>query len=166
VPESRLLIVCPEGQAGERIHALFATHGIARERLELVAPAPWPEYIRLFERIDVALDSFPCNGMTTTCHALWMGVPVVSMAGRPPVSRAGCSQLSNLELPELLAVSEDEYVAIATRLGHDLPRLTELRRTLRPRMESSPLMDAPRFARHVETAFRTMWQHWCAEQPA
>ena len=90
------------------------------------------------------------------------------MSGSPrnsrTISRAGLSQLSNLGLPELVAFSEDGYVAIATHLAHDLPRLAELRRTLRRRMQASPLMDAPRFARHIEAAYRTMWQHWCAQQ--
>jgi predicted O-linked N-acetylglucosamine transferase (SPINDLY family) len=91
-----------------------------------------------------------------------MGVPVVSLVGKHPVSRAGLSQLSNLGLPELAASSEDDYVATAAHLAHDLPRLAELRATLRPRMEASPLMDAPRFAHSIETAYRTMWRRWRA----
>jgi len=91
-------------------------------------------------------------------------VPVVSLAGEGGVSRVGWSQLSHLGLPELAAFSEDDYVRIATQLAHDLPRLAELRATLRPRMEASPLMDAPRFARNIETAYRTMWQQWCVQE--
>jgi len=91
-------------------------------------------------------------------------VPVVSLAGERAVSRAGLSQLTNLGLPELVAHSEDEYVAIATRLAQDLPRLTELRATLRGRMEASVLMDAPRFARQIEEAYRVMWRQWCAQR--
>jgi len=89
---------------------------------------------------------------------------VVTLVGERPVSRAGFSQLSNLGLPELAAFSEDDYVGVARQLAHDLPRLAELRATLRPRMEASTLMDAPRFARNIETAYRTMWQHWCARE--
>jgi len=164
VSGSRLLMLCPEGQAREHTHALFTAHGIARERVELVGSCPWPEYVRRFERIDVALDSFPCNGMTTTCHSLWMGVPVVTRTGTTAVSRASSSLLHTVGLPEWIAQSEEDYNRIATEWAHDLPRLAELRATLRPRMQVSPLTDASRFARHIETAYRTMWQRWCAEQ--
>jgi predicted O-linked N-acetylglucosamine transferase (SPINDLY family) len=92
-----------------------------------------------------------------------MGVPVVSLAGKHPVGRAGISQLFTLGLPELVAYQEEEYIETATRLAGDLPRLAELRRTMRYRMEASPLMDGARFARGVETAYRTIWQRWCAE---
>jgi predicted O-linked N-acetylglucosamine transferase (SPINDLY family) len=95
-----------------------------------------------------------------------MGVPVVSLAGECAVSRAGLSQLFNLGLPELVAFTQDQFVEVAARLGRDLPRLAELRRTLRPRLETSVLMDAPRFARAIERAYRAMWRHWCTEVTA
>jgi predicted O-linked N-acetylglucosamine transferase (SPINDLY family) len=162
VAESHLLMSCPEGQARERVLALLAAHGLARDRVEFTARLAWPGYVRLFEKIDVALDSFPCNGMTTTCHTLWMGLPVITRTGSTAVSRASHSLLETLGLPECVARSEEEYVAIATVLANDLPRLAELRRSMRARMATSPLMDAPRFARHVENAYRTIWQRWCA----
>jgi predicted O-linked N-acetylglucosamine transferase (SPINDLY family) len=90
-----------------------------------------------------------------------MGVPVVTLAGRRAVSRAGLNQLSHLGLRELVAFSEEEYVAIASGLARDLPKLAELRRNLRARMEASPLMDAPAFARNIETAYRAVWGEWC-----
>jgi predicted O-linked N-acetylglucosamine transferase (SPINDLY family) len=93
-----------------------------------------------------------------------MGVPVISLAGERPVSRAGLSILNNLNLPELVTFSEDKYVEIAVNLAKDLPRLTELRRTLRTRLEKSFLMDAPHFTRQIEAAFRAMWRDWCAKQ--
>ena len=104
------------------------------------------------------MDTFPYNGHTTNLDALWMGVPVVSLAGKTPVSRAGLSQLTNLGLPDLVAHSESEYVKIAVSLARDLPRLATLRSTLRDRMKNSVLMDAPRFARNIETAYQRMWQ--------
>jgi predicted O-linked N-acetylglucosamine transferase (SPINDLY family) len=162
VPSSRLLMVCPVGRTRERVGALFARHGISPERLELVPPRPWPEYVRYLERLDLALDSFPCNGMTTTCHALWMGVPVVTRAGTTAVSRAGASLLTALGYPEWIATNEDQYVRGAAKLAGDLPRLAELRANLRGQMQASPLMDAPRFARHVEAVYRAMWRRWCA----
>ena len=99
---------------------------------------------------------------TTTFDALWMGVPVVTLVGQTIVGRAGLSQLINLSLPELIARTPDEYVQIAAGLASDLARLSQLRGSLRQRMQSSPLMDAPRFARSIEAAYRTMWQRWCA----
>jgi len=163
LPGSRLLMICPEGQAQERTHHFFEAHGIARDRVELVAPRPWPEYLRLFQRIDLALDSFPCNGLTTTCHSLWMGVPVISRMGSSAVSRAGGSLLDTIGLPEWVAANEEEYLRLAVRWARDFSRLAELRSTLRTRMEASPLMDAPRFARNVESAYRSMWRRWCEE---
>jgi len=162
IPGSRLLMICPEGEARDRVHTLFARHGIGSERLELMAPRPWGEFTQLFQRIDIALDSFPCNGMTTTCHTLWMGVPVITRTGTTAVSRAGRSLLHTLGLPEWVARSEEEFVHIAAEWANNLPRLAELRRSMRARMASSPLMDAPRFAHHIETAYRTIWQRWCA----
>ena len=103
VPASRLLLVCPEGTASERTHAFFAARGIDRERVELGARSPWADYIQRFQRVDVALDPFPGNGMTTTCHALWMGVPVVTQTGTTAVSRAGSSLLHAMGMPEWVA---------------------------------------------------------------
>jgi len=120
------------------------------------------DYFTLYRRIDVALDTFPYGGGTTTCDALWMGVPVVTLVGQTAVGRGGLSILSNVGVPELAARSQDEYVRIATELAGDLPRLAHLRATLRQRMAQSPLMDAPRFARHVEAAYRQIWRQWCA----
>jgi hypothetical protein len=92
-----------------------------------------------------------------------MGVPVVSLAGRTAVGRAGLSILSNAGLPELVARSPEEYVRIARDLAADLPRLADLRAGLRSRLLRSPLTDAPRFARNVEAAFRGMWRRWCGK---
>jgi protein O-GlcNAc transferase len=98
--------------------------------------------------------------MTTTCDALWMGAPVLTWPGKMPVSRAGLSLLSSVGLGELAASSEENYVGIAVELAGNLSRLADLRAALRPRMMSSPLMDAPRFARNVEAAYRSMWERW------
>jgi predicted O-linked N-acetylglucosamine transferase (SPINDLY family) len=107
------------------------------------------------------LDTYPYNGHTTTCDALWMGVPVVSLAGQTAVGRGGLSILSTIGLPELVADSQELYVRLASDLAHDSGRLGELRSTLRQRMAQSPLMDAPRFARNIEAAYRQMWRTWC-----
>lgn len=89
-----------------------------------------------------------------------MGVPVVTLTGPTVVGRAGLSQLMNLGLPELIASSPEQYVDIVAALAHDLPRLSELRATLRDRLRASPLMNAPRFARSMEAAYRQMWRRW------
>ena len=123
-------------------------------------------YLQLYQEIDIALDPFPFAGGTTTCDALWMGVPVVSLLGNTAVGRGGFSILSNLGLTELVARSTEEYVQIAAALANDFSRMTELRTTLRPRMERSPLMDAPRFARDMEAAYRQMWMQWCRDEQA
>jgi predicted O-linked N-acetylglucosamine transferase (SPINDLY family) len=163
VPASRILIVCPEGEARRRTRAIFAEHGIAEERVECVAPGPWSDYVRLLERIDLALDTYPCNGMTTTCHALWMGLPIISLAGSGAMSRSGRSLLPAVGFADLVTESEDDYVRVAIEWANDLPRAAEWRAALRPRMRASPLMDAPKFARQVEDAYRAMWRQWCAQ---
>ena len=96
--------------------------------------------------------------------SLWMGVPVVNLPGSTAIARGGKSILTNIGLPELIADSEEHYVAIADDLAADIPRLAELRRGLRTRMETSPLMDATRFARDFENALRQMWETWCLTQ--
>jgi predicted O-linked N-acetylglucosamine transferase (SPINDLY family) len=167
VAGSRLLFHCPGGVTQTRLSHWFEAQGIAAHRLELVPrTASRLTFLESYQRIDIGLDPFPYNGGTTTCEALWMGVPVVSLAGRTAVSRLGLSVLTNAGFPELVALSEGDYVGIATQLAHDLPRLAELRATLRLRMQASPLMDAPRFARNIEAAYHTMWQRWCAAQPS
>ena len=160
VKESRLLMLCPPGQTRERVQAFFETRGIAPERVAFVGLAPRWEYLKTYHRIDLALDPFPCNGMTTTCDALWMGVPVLTLPGAMPHSRAGLSLLSTVGLGELAASSEQDHIRIAESLANDLPRLAQLRLTLRDRMKNSPLMDAPRFARNIEAAYRSMWERW------
>jgi len=134
---------------------------VTEDRVDFVEVQPRKQYIESYHRMDVMLDSFPYNGHTTSLDAMWMGVPVVSLAGEQIVSRAGLSQLSNLGLPELVAFTEEEYVNIAVELARDIPRLEALRVTLRSRMEASVLMDGERFARGIEGAYRTMWRRWC-----
>lgn len=161
VPASRLLMLCPEGECQTRVMGMFDAHGVAAERIEFVTFKAWPDYVQLYQRIDISLDTFPCNGMTTTCHALWMGVPVITLQGATPFSRAGLSLLTVVGKREWVADSVECYVPIAAELAKDIPRLAAMRATLRERMRNSPLMDAPGFARNMEDAFGTMWRKWC-----
>ena len=167
VPGSRLLLKSVGGgevSSRQRLSGQFVEHGVSGEQIEIVGWVNHPrQHLEHYQQVDVALDTFPYHGTTTTCEALWMGVPVVSMAGQTHLSRVGVSLLNCVGLPELIAESTEEYVSIAADLAKDLPRLAELRRTLRPRMQGSALMDAPRFTRNVEAAYRQMWRNWCAE---
>jgi protein O-GlcNAc transferase len=137
-------------------------YGVAKERVELVAWLPDQAHLALYNRIDIALDPFPYSGTTTTCEALWMGVPVVTLRGDRHAGRVGASLLTQIGLSDLIADSVEAYVETAAALAGDPARLSELRHSLRPRMAASPLCDAPAFARTVEAAYRTMWQRWCA----
>jgi predicted O-linked N-acetylglucosamine transferase (SPINDLY family) len=159
--KSHLILHAKEGSHRQRVWDLLEHQGIDPRRLKFAGLAPLSEYFRVYEQIDVALDPFPYNGGTSTCDALWMGVPVVTLAGRTGVGRSGASILANVGLPELIAQTPEQYVRIATDLAGNPPRLAELRRTLRGRMQASPLMDAPRFARNIEAAYRQMWWNWC-----
>jgi predicted O-linked N-acetylglucosamine transferase (SPINDLY family) len=158
VPKSQLLLHALRGPHRDRIRKFFAARDVSPERLTFVDFQPAAGYFRIYQQIDVALDPFPYGGGTTTCDALWMGVPVVTLAGPMAVGRGGVSILSNLGMPELIARDPQHYIEIAADLASDLPRLAGLRATLRDRMQRSPLTNAPRFARHVEQAYREMWR--------
>ena len=136
----------------------FGRHGVDPARIELAPRVGRRDYLRLFNRIDIALDPFPYNGDTTTCDGFWMGVPLVTLAGDVFVSRRGVSHLANVGLMELVAQSCDEYVRIAAELASDRPRLAELRSTLRKRMQDGLLTDGKRDTAHLEQAYRRMWR--------
>jgi len=163
VLNSHLILHCNMGSHREQIIERFTRTGILADRIKLVGLQPLQEYFNAYNRIDIALDPFPYGGGITSCDALYMGVPLVSLAGKTAVSRAGKSILSNVGLPELIAKTPEEYIQIAVKLAGDLPRLAELRKTLRQRMENSSLMDAKSFARDIESAYRDMWQKWCGD---
>ena len=163
VQNSRIVIMAPEGGHRQHALALLAQEGIDPERVQFVGKHKHARYLELYNRLDVGLDTFPYNGHTTSLDSYWMGVPVVTLVGQTVVGRAGLSQLSNLGLPELIAQTPEQFVSIAVGLANDLSRLSRLRATLRERMEGSPLMDARRFARNIEAAYRGMWQRWCAK---
>ncbi len=122
------------------------------------------QHLAFYENIDIALDTFPYNGTTTTCEALWMGVPVISLTGQTHVSRVGTSLLSRIGLTEWIAASPEEYVEKAIGLAQDPSKLQLLRHTLRDNMQASPLMDGNLFTTSLENAYRQMWQQWCHEQ--
>jgi predicted O-linked N-acetylglucosamine transferase (SPINDLY family) len=168
VPEARLLLIrsALDGRTTE-LERSFAGRGVDPRRVDFLAWRSTADYLALYNGVDVALDTWPCAGGTTTCDALWMGVPPVTLAGERSFSRSGASMLTTVGLPELVAETADGYVANATTLAQDLPRLATLRRTLRERVRASPLVDAARFAAAVEQAYVAMAERAVAggEQP-
>jgi predicted O-linked N-acetylglucosamine transferase (SPINDLY family) len=158
-PGSRILLRCGTGRlADARVRDTLARAGVAPERLLLAGPtASRFDYLKLFQGVDLCLDPFPYNGVTTTCDSLWMGVPVLSLAGRMGPSRHGVRYLRAVGLGELVVETPEAYVRLATELAGDLPWLVALRHRLRERMSRSPLMDATGLTRHIEAAYRAMW---------
>jgi protein O-GlcNAc transferase len=161
VDRSRLTVLVMESSHGSRIRAAFEQRGIAGDRIHAVELRPRPQYLELYHQIDIGLDTFPYNGHNTSLDSYWMGVPVVTLVGPTVVGRAGLSQLTNLNLADLIAHTPEDFVEIARTLSADLDRLNGLRATLRQRMQASVLMDAPRFAKNIEAAYRRMWQRYC-----
>src|SRR5262249_13145728 len=138
--------------------------GIAPQRIELLPRVPYDKYFSIYDRIDIGLDPFPYNGGTTTLDLLWVGVPVITLAGDLPVGRAGVTLMSNLGMPELIAQSRDEYVQIAARLAGDAAGLAKRRASLRNRMKASPILDCARFTRDFESTLRKVWSEYVRER--
>ncbi len=161
VPRSRLVLLCHEGEGRRRVTEILQKNGIELDRFEFVDRLARREYMDMYRRIDIGLDTLPYNGHTTSLDSFWMGVPVVTRIGETIVGRAGWSQLSNLNLRELAAETDEQFVKIAVDLAADLPRLAELCAGLRKRMLQSPLMDGAKFAKGMEAAYRQMWRTWC-----
>ena len=161
VPGSRMLIKAPSlADAGTRTayEAMFAGHGVAASRLELVAALKErSEHLDLYNRVDIGLECFPYNGTTTTCEAMWMGAPVVTFRGDRHAGRVGASLLQAVGLGDWVAPSRDGFIALACALAGQPERVATLNRTLRERMQASPLCDMRGLARAVEAAYREMW---------
>jgi len=164
-PGSKLLIKAKAlacDMVARRIQQIMESAGVPAKRLELQSwQNSYGDHLTSYHRVDIALDTFPYHGTTTTSEALWMGVAVVTLAGATHVSRVGVSLLSNVGLPELIADGSQQYVRLAVDLAKDTNRLNQLRLSLRERMRASPLMDGAAFAREMEMAYRRAWQHWC-----
>jgi predicted O-linked N-acetylglucosamine transferase (SPINDLY family) len=165
LPEARLLVMALGlGSIHDEFLSRFAARGVAPERIELRGFQSFRGYLSAHESADLILDTFPYTGGTTTCHALWMGVPVVSLVGDSAPSRGGASLLGTIGLGELVADTPEQYLDKACSLTSDLGRLSTLRAGMRARMSVSPLLDAARFAHNLEQAYRSMWRHWCRDR--
>ena len=168
VPDSRLVLKCwgllDDKSVKQMIQDVFSMNGVSSKRLTLLGKSASEEnHLRCYDKIDIALDPFPYCGTTTSCDALWMGVPVITLQGDTHVSRVGTSQLSNLGYSEFIASNKEDYVAIAQRFASDLNCLKDIRSGLRQKMLASPLMDTPRFTRQLEFAYREVWSKWCRQ---
>jgi predicted O-linked N-acetylglucosamine transferase (SPINDLY family) len=158
VPSSRLILMAPKGS---RRPEVLAALGVDPERVEFVLPVSRRNYLERYHRIDLCLDTFPCNGHTTSLDALWMGVPVVTLSGETAMSRGGMSVLTNAGLPHFVTQTPEQFVDVATAWAGNTTELSSIRSGLRQRLEQSILMNGKRFAQGMEHAFRNM----CAELP-
>ncbi len=165
VPGAKLLVqaaALDDAPNRSRFGELCARHGIAPARLALSGFIPIDQAPASYGAIDIALDPFPFGGGMTSLEALWLGVPVITLAGQTIANRQSASMLMNLGLPELIAENAAQYVNKAAQLARDVPRLSGLRAGLRQRFTASPLMDYAGFARELEAAYRDMWLRWTA----
>ena len=162
VPGSRIAVLDIEGPGADAFVADLSRRGVDPARVTIVPRVPPADYFRWFNRVDVALDTTPYSGGTTTCDTLWMGVPIVTLPGSRPASRSTASLLKTVGAGEWIAATPADYVRLAVELAARAPAGAEARLALRERMRGSAIMDEPRFARDVEAAYRGMWRAWCA----
>ena len=167
LPDARLLVQAAgleHAELAAALHAAFQTHGVEPHRLSLRGWTGLDDYLRLGQEADIALDPFPFNGGVTTCHALWMGLPVITLSGETAASRVGASILGSMGLQECIANDPQSYVDKAVSLAQDTQALAALRASLRTRMQAAGLLDGRGLAAEAESAFRAMWRTWCASR--
>jgi protein O-GlcNAc transferase len=162
VPTSNLLLKCFQLNYNKNYYLeLFKKEGVSEDRIKLYGRLPnTDEHLNLYNEIDISLDPFPYNGATTTCEALWMGVPVITLLGDHHVGRVGASILTNVGLTDFIAQDTDSYIKLAVEMAANTKYLNEIRKNLRERMQGAPLCDARSFASNVETAYQDMWRKY------
>jgi len=164
LPTSRLLLKFEGGDDGEvRQHYLdeLVQRGVDASRVQIVGRRSVLEHLDLYNQVDIGLDTFPYHGTTTTCEAMWMGVPTVTLVGEHHASRVGLSLLTRVGLEVFAAATDHDYVSKAVAFAREPDNLVVIRRSLRNMMQASPLCDAKAYTRDVEAAYRTMWRAWC-----
>ena len=169
VPNSKLLLKGSKMDAEfvqTHIYNAFVQHGIGIDRLIMEGGEKHQDFLNVYNRIDIALDPHPYTGGLTTCEALWMGVPVVTLPGETFAGRHAATHLTNAGMPEWIAQDEQDYIDIAVKWANDLDALAELRAGMREHVSKTPLVDGPRFAKNLEIALRHMWSEWCDEKEA
>jgi protein O-GlcNAc transferase len=162
VPTSRLVLKFQKlNNNSSYYHDLFIQEGISKERIEFYQPSPSiEEHLSLYNTIDICLDPFPYNGATTTCEALWMGVPVITLLGDRHVGRVGASILTNIGLEDFIAHDINGYIELAVEMSANLKYLMEIKTGLRKRMQNAPLCDGLSFAKDFETIYQDMWSKY------
>ena len=162
VPSSKLLLKSSKlNEDVSNYLKLFEQEGIAADRIECYQRLPNKnDHLELYNSIDIGLDPFPFNGATTTCEALWMGVPVITLSGDRHVGRVGSSLLTNVGLTDFIAEDNDSYVEIASNMASNTDYLQDIRQGLRARLEGSPLCDGQSFAQDIEMAYKEMWNNY------
>jgi predicted O-linked N-acetylglucosamine transferase (SPINDLY family) len=164
-PEASLVVLdVPPGKTQDAFRRRLLQRNINRDRVSVRGRLGISEYFAAIANVDIALDTFPYNGATTTLDTLWMGVPLVALHGDRSIARSGYSLLQSIDAPELIASGPREYVDLNLRLVRDTSWRNTLRATLRNRLAASPLMDSVRFAADLEAGYRHMWRAWCASQ--
>jgi protein O-GlcNAc transferase len=166
VPDSRLILKYTSlgnVTVAKRIMDEFHMCGVAQPRIECLGGSPHPELLAKYQDTDLALDTFPYNGGLTTCEALWMGVPVITIPGETFAGRHSLSHLSNVGMMETIAADLDRYVELAISLATDLPRLATIRANLRNQMALSPLCDGKQFAFQWTKLMREVWHQYCLQ---
>ena len=158
VPGSRLVLHIKETRARLGLLEFFAERGVASDRISLIGYQNGPDYMATYGQIDIALDTAPFAGGTTSFDALWMGLPLVTLAGERSSSRGGASILTSLGRPDWIARSPEEYITIAQRLASDPQALATIRSGLRAELQASPLMDNAGFTRELEALYRQAWE--------
>jgi predicted O-linked N-acetylglucosamine transferase (SPINDLY family) len=165
VPRSKLVLKThqfTDPATTARVQQAFATHGVCADRLELRGPSDHRRFVGEYNGIDIVLDPFPYSGGLTTCEALWMGVPTVTVPGEIFASRHSVSHLSNAGLADWVAPDIGGYIELAVAKAGDIAALATLRSGLRAQVKASPLCDAPRFGRSLGAALRFAWGDWCS----
>ena len=166
LPQSRLLVAGVNEQAlGERLQAQFAAHGIGSGRLQFRPRVAMREYLEMHHEVDIALDSFPYTGGTTTVFALWMGVPVLTLAGESMQQKQAAASIRSLGLADWVTTSEEAFVDRACRAAADLPALARIRDQLRPAAQQQMDRAAESAAVQFDQVLRRMWRRWCNRQP-
>ncbi len=166
LPNSRIVLggLLKESSQGT-LAAWFNEEGIAASRIDFHQRSSMDQYLRLHHQVDICLDTYPYNGGTTTLHALWMGVPTLTMASNSMPGRVGTAIMSAVGLHGFVINTPEAFVAHGTQWASQLPALAELRASLRAQLINSPLLQPELLAHGLNTAFRTMWRRWCEELP-
>jgi protein O-GlcNAc transferase len=162
LPSSRLMMVAiPQGERRARILQQFEAAGVISSRIDFHGKVPPMEFYQLLGQVDLTLDPLLITGGTTTCESLWMGVPVIMLAGQRFIHRVGYSFLCSAGLTQYAASNQEEYIQIALTAAADIPGLARMRVHMRERLMLSPLMDQGRFTCNFERVLRDVWRHWC-----